>query len=251
MRVLIVEDEKLAADRLEELLKEIDGSIVVEARLMSVESSVSWLRDHKPELAFLDIQLSDGLSFSIFDEVEVTCPIIFTTAYDQYAIKAFKVNSVDYLLKPIRTDELRASLQKYRSLHAGPRLDLEELVRAMRGSDAGFKKRFLVQFGEKIRKVQTEEVAFFYAMEKSVFLATFDNKTYPVDFTLDKLAEVMDPEKFFRINRQMMISFDAIRNMIPYSRSRIKIELHPPEPASVEALVSVERAAAFKRWMDK
>ncbi len=195
--------------------------------------------------------MRDGLSFSIFDAVEVTIPIIFTTAYDQYAIKAFKVNSIDYLLKPIRIDDLRASLRKYRNLNSASRPDIEELLRNFRGKDAGYKKRFLVQFGDKIRKVQSEEIAFFYAMENSVFLTTVENQTYPVDFTLDKLVPIMNPEQFFRINRKMIVNFGAIRNMIPYSRSRIKIVLHPSEPNDVEALVSVERTSAFKEWMNK
>jgi len=250
MNVVIIEDERLAADRLEELLKEIDSSIAVSARLVSVEQSVAWLRAHTPDLIFLDIYLSDGLSFSIFDAIDVASPIVFTTAYDQYAIRAFKVNSIDYLLKPIRAEELRSALRKFRTVTASNRLDMEEVIRTIRDKDDGYKKRFLVQFAGRIRKVQAEEIAYFFAMEKSVFLTTFENKVYPVDFTLDALEPIMDPSSFFRINRKMIVSFDAIRSMVPYSRSRIKIELHPSEPAGVEALVSVERSGAFKRWLD-
>ncbi len=251
MKAVIIEDEPLAAERLESLLKDVDPSLDVVARLDSVSSAVSWLRENRPDLIFLDIQLSDGLSFSIFESVRVESPIIFTTAYDQYAIRAFKVNSVDYLLKPIRKEELRGSLEKLKGLRHSLRPDIDELVSVMRTRQVEYKKRFLIQFGERIRKVQTEEVAFFYALEKAVFLTTVQNHTYPVDCSLDALESMLDPEKFFRINRKMLISFDAIRTMIPYSRSRIKIELHPGEPNGVEALVSVERAAAFKKWMDK
>ncbi len=251
MNIAIIEDEPLAAERLEHLLKDIDPAIVVSARLTSVSTSVEWLQKNRPDLIFLDIQLSDGLSFSIFESVRVESPIIFTTAYDQYAIKAFKVNSVDYLLKPIRIDDLQGSLEKFKSMGDALHPDMEELVRTLRSRTTEFKKRFLIQFGEKIRKVQVEEIAYFYALEKAVFLLTHQNHAYPVDFTLDALEKMLNPEQFFRINRRMLISFDAIKHMIPYSRSRYKIELAPREPNDLEALVSVERAAAFRKWMDK
>ena len=250
MNVVIIEDEKLAADRLEALLRDIDPGMEISARLMSVEASVDWLQKHTPDLIFLDIHLSDGLSFAIFDLVDVSSPIVFTTAYDQYAIKAFKVNSIDYLLKPVRIDELRASLRKYRTIHAGNRVDLEDVLRAVRDRTPVYRKRFLVSFADKIRKVETEEIAYFHAMEKSVFLTTAENKSYPVDFTLDALESLLDPAAFFRINRKMIVAFRAIRHMVPYSRSRIRIDLQPAAPRDIEALVSVERAAAFRDWMN-
>jgi len=250
MNVAIIEDEALAAEHLERLLSDLDPTIVVSARLTSVSSSIAWLRNNRPDLIFLDIQLSDGLSFSIFESVRVESPIIFTTAYDQYAIKAFKVNSVDYLLKPIRSEDLQVSLTKLKGMGKSLQPDIEELVRALRSKTAEYKKRFLIQFGEKLRKVEVEEIAYFYAMEKAVFLMTHQNHAYPVDFTLDALEKMLDPARFFRINRRMLIGFDAIKNMIPYSRSRIKIDLAPVAPHDIEALVSVERAAAFKKWMD-
>jgi DNA-binding LytR/AlgR family response regulator len=251
MTVAIIEDEALAADRLEGLLRQIDPSITVAAHLTSVESSRAWLRDHRPDLLFVDIHLSDGVSFEIFEDTGITVPVIFTTAYDQYALRAFKVNSIDYLLKPLRADDVRESLRKYRNVSTVARIDVEEVLRTLRGTEGGWKKRFLVQVGEKIRKVPVEEIAFFYALEKSVFLVTTQNTTLPADFTLDHLMDVLDPDRFFRINRKMIVCFDAIRTMTAYSRSRIKIELHPREPNDVEALVSVERAQAFRRWMDK
>jgi DNA-binding LytR/AlgR family response regulator len=250
MNVAIIEDEKLAAERLAALLTDIDPSIAILAQLPSVEASIAWLREHTPDLLFLDIQLSDGLSFSIFDAVDVRVPVIFTTAYDQYAIKAFKLNSVDYLLKPIRKEDLRGSLQKYRDLKGAYTIDFEELLRTLHGK-AAYKQRFLVQYAQKIRKVESGDVAYFFALEKGVFLVTGQKETLPVDYTLDRLEELLDPTKFFRINSKMIVAFKAIRHMIPYSRSRIKIELEPPEPKTVEALVSVERSAAFKEWLDK
>ncbi len=251
MKTIIIEDEKLAAERLEELIHDIDSSIEISAKLTSVEQSIKYLKQNKPDLIFLDIQLEDGLSFSIFDKVEIDVPIIFTTAYDQYAIKAFKLNSIDYLLKPIKKDELRESLNKYKNIKTSYLMDFEEIIKGIQGKEISYKKRFLIQYGQKLKKVEIEEIAYFYAMEKNVFLTTLTGSSYPVDYTLDKLQEIIDPEIFFRINRKMIVGFNAIKNMIPYSRSRIKMELNPPAPKDVEALVSVERSSSFKEWMDK
>ena len=251
MKTIIIEDEKLAAERLKEIINEIDPSIEIADTLSSVEQSINYLKQNKPDLIFLDIQLEDGLSFSIFDKVEIDVPIIFTTAYDNYAIKAFKLNSIDYLLKPIKKNELKDALEKYKSIKSSYLMDFEEIIRSIQSKDINYKKRFLIQYGQKIKKVETSETAYIYALEKNVFLTTSSGNTYPIDFTLDKLQEVIDPEKFFRINRKMIVGFESIKSMIPYSRSRIKIELNPTEPKDVEALVSVERSSAFKEWMDK
>jgi two-component system, LytTR family, response regulator LytT len=251
MKTIIIEDEKLAAERLEELIKEIDPSIEISAKLTSVEQSIKYLKQNKPDLIFLDIQLEDGLSFSIFEKVDVDIPIIFTTAYDQYAIKAFKLNSIDYLLKPIKKEELREALNKYKNIKTSYLMDFEEIIRNIQNKEISYKKRFLIQYGQKIKKVEIDEVAYFLCNGEKCFSNNIIRQYFPIDFTLDKLQEVIDPEKFFRINRKMIVGFDAIKNMIPFSRSRIKIELNPPEPKDVEALVSVERSSAFKEWMDK
>ena len=251
MRAIIIEDEKLAAERLEELIQEIDPSIEISAKLCSVEKSIEWLKFNRPNLIFLDIQLEDGLSFAIFETIDIDVPIIFTTAYDQYAIKAFKLNSIDYLLKPIKKEELQEGLSKFKNIKTSYMVDFEDLIKSIQNKEVNYKKRFLIYYGSKIRKVETVEIAYFYAMEKSVFLTSLTGNTFPVDYSLDKLQEILDPENFFRINRKMIISFKAIKSMIPFSRSRIKIELVPPESKDIEALVSVERSAAFKEWMDK
>jgi len=251
MKVVIIEDESLAAERLEGMLKEISADIEVLAKIASVSEATSWLSVNRPDLIFLDIQLSDGLSFSIFENVTTDAPIIFTTAYDQYAIKAFKLNSIDYLLKPVRKSELADSLEKYKRLKPAASFDFEELLRQIHPAEASYKKRFLVQYGQKIKKVETEEIAYFYAMEKSVFLTTGGGQTYPVDYTLEKLQEILNPEDFFRINRKLLIHFKSIKNMVPYSRSRIKIDLDPPGPKTIDPLVSIERSSEFKNWMDK
>ncbi len=252
MNVIIIEDEKLAAEKLTEMLGRLDPAIAVMAQIPSVEASVRWLVEQSPDLIFMDIQLADGLSFEIFDRVEVRAPIIFTTAYDEYALRAFKVNSIDYLLKPVRMDDLRGAMAKFRELRTPQgKQNLDELLRSLKEGGTAYKKRFLIQLGEKLHKVETAQIAYFYALEKGVFLVTGQRETLPVDFTLDALEEILDPERFFRINRKMIVACDAIRQMVAFSRSRIKLELSPPEPKSVEALVSVERSRGFKEWMDR
>ena len=251
MKAVIIEDEKLAAERLEGLIKEIDSSWEIIAKLPSVEQSIKWFKNNKADLIFLDIQLEDGLSFSIFEKIKINTPIIFTTAYDEYAIRAFKLNSIDYLLKPIKKSELTESLQKYNNFKAPLLMDYKEIFESLLKKEINYKKRFLIQFGQKIKKVDTDEIAYFYAMEKSVFLMTFQKSSYPIDYSLDKLMEIIDPEQYFRINRKLIVNIKSIKNMIPFSRSRIKLVLEPTEVKEIEALVSIERSADFKKWMDK
>lgn len=251
MKTVIIEDEKLAADRLEELILSIDPSIVIVEKISSVEQSIKWLKKNKVDLIFLDIQLEDGLSFSIFDKIQIDTPIIFATAYDQYAIRAFKLNSIDYLLKPIKKNDLTESLNKLKKLNSSDLNDYKDIFESILKKEIAYKKRFLIQYGQKIKKVDTNEIAYFYAMEKSVFLVTFHNNTYPLDYTLDKIINLTDPESFFRINRKLIVNISSIKNMIPYSRSRIKLVLEPPITNEIEALVSVERSSDFKKWMDK
>jgi two-component system, LytTR family, response regulator LytT len=251
MNAIIIEDEPLAAERLQELLREIDPSLRIEAHCQSIEASVTWLKTGTPDLIFLDVQLSDGLSFAIFDEVQVDAPIIFTTAYDEYALKAFKLNSIDYLLKPVRKDELRAALEKFRKGSARRTVDIATLLRSLPGGSAPAKKRFLIQFGDRIKHVETDDVAYFFALDKTVFLVTKQGQKYPLSLTLDAIEEMVDAQAFFRINRRMIISFHSIRQMVPFTRSRIRIDLQPSEPPEVEAIVSVERTASFKRWLDQ
>ncbi|HYQ59376.1 MAG TPA: LytTR family DNA-binding domain-containing protein, partial [Draconibacterium sp.] len=222
MKVLIIEDEHFAAEKLEQMVLEINPSISVAAKTGSIKESVKWLMNNSVDLIFLDIQLSDGISFSIFEQVMINTPVIFTTAYDQYAIKAFQLNSIAYLLKPIRRIELEESLQKYQTLKSAFSIDFETLLANIQGREPDYKKRFLIQLGEKIRKVEIGEIAYFFVLEKAVYLRTFQGKSYPVDYTLDKLESLINPEKFFRINRKYIVSIDSINNMVAYSRSRVK-----------------------------
>lgn len=250
MNVLIIEDESLAADKLEMMLKEIDHSISIKAKLGSINESVKWLFQHTADLIFLDIQLSDGISFSIFEQVSLNTPIIFTTAYDQYAIKAFQLNSISYLLKPIRKNDLAESLKKYNTLKSAFSIDFEMLLANLQGKEPDYKKRFLIQIGEKIKKIEITEIAYFYVLEKGAYIRTFHGNSYPIEFTLDKLENILNPEKFFRINRGYIVNIDAINNMVAYSRSRIKLELKPKADNEFDTIVSIDRSADFKKWLN-
>lgn len=250
MKVLIVEDELIAAEKLEKMLLEVNPDMKVMAKTGSIKETVNWLMMNTVNLIFLDIQLSDGLSFSIFEQVSINTPVIFTTAYDQYSIKAFQLNSVAYLLKPIRKKDLIDSLNKYQNLKSAFSIDFESLSSLIKGQEVSYKKRFLIQIGNKIKKIDVAEIAYFYVMDKAVFCKTTNNNDYPVDFTLDKLEQLIDPATFFRINRKFFVSMDSINNMIAYSRSRVKLELKPEPSNKNETIVSVERSANFKKWLN-
>lgn len=250
MNVLIIEDEKIAAERLEGMLLELNDSVHVLAKLGSIKESVKWLMANTADLIFLDIRLSDGISFSIFERVTIDTPIIFTTAYEQYAIKAFQLNSIAYLLKPITRKELAESLEKYKQLKSAFTIDFESLLEQIQGKEPAFKKRFLIQIGEKIKKIETRDVAYFYAFEKGVYLKTFQENMYPVDFSLDKLQQMINPTVFFRINRKYVVNIDSISTMTAYSRGRIKLELKPPADDEFDTIVSIERSSDFKKWLN-
>lgn len=248
--ILIIEDEHLAAKRLIRLLKEIDPQINILDTIDTVKNAVTWLQTSKADLIFMDIHLADGNSFSIFEQVQIDTPIIFATAYDQYAVKAFKVNSVDYLLKPIEKEDLARSIEKYRTSRTGlqPQV-IAELLNSLQEPQSHYQKRFIVTAGDKIRSIVIDEVAYFFGQQKYVFLISKDKRKYIVDYTLGKLEDLLDPEQFFRINRQFIIGFGAIQNMYAYSKSRIKIELDPP--SEIEAIVSIDKAKRFKEWLNR
>jgi two-component system response regulator LytT len=256
MKVLIIEDESATARRLQKLLSEIDPEIQVLAIHESIAQAVDWLKiNGEPDLMFMDINLSDGLSFGIFEEIEVNCPVIFTTAYDQYAIQAFKVNSIDYLLKPVNRESLSESLGKYHKLNQYAetskndfnKLDLAKLATALGIRKPDYMKRLVVRYGEVIKAIEIKDVAYFYSDEKIVFMTLKEGKTYPVDFTIDHLEQRLNPEEFFRINRKFLVNYHAIEKMISYSKSRIKLTLNPP--CELEAISSTERSGEFKEWL--
>lgn len=250
MTILIIEDEEPAFKRLQKMLKEIEPTHTLVNQIVSVSSAIKWFAENEsPDLIISDIQLSDGISFEIFKQVKITCPIIFTTAYDQYAIEAFKVNSIDYLLKPVKKEELEKAVDKFksRSASAAPAIDINKLLQSLQPATADYKKRFVVRYGEHIKTIDIEEVVYFYTEDKATFLCTKDARRFVVDFNLDNLESVLDPKIFFRINRQYIISIHAIAEMFSYSKSRVLIKLNPA--AKHETIVSTERSADFKHWL--
>ena len=250
MNVLIIEDEKIAAYNLEKMLHQIDININVQNKIDSIEESVKWLSNNAVDLIFLDIHLADGLCFKIFKQIKIKTPIIFTTAYDQYAIKAFKVNSIDYLLKPIEIQELEKSLEKFKELNQvqiAKTIDFNALNNFY-NKKIEYQERFIVRYAQKIKSIKTNDVAYFYIDAESVFICTKDNNNYPIDYTLDKLENIIDPKEFFRINRQFIVNISSIENMHSLSKSRIKIELNP-KPDN-EIIVSYSRMSDFKKWLN-
>ncbi|GGK58319.1 LytR/AlgR family response regulator transcription factor [Rufibacter glacialis] len=259
MKILLIEDEYLASEKLEAQLLRYDPSIEVLGTIDSIRNAVKWFEANPaPDLAFLDIHLSDGNSFEIFQKVDVKCPIIFTTAYDEYAVKAFKVNSIDYLLKPISNEDLGAAMDKFKALHqsqpAAPVLDMQQIMALISKGSASatvphYKNRFLVKSGQKIRSVSTDEIAYFYAEDKIVFLITTAGHRFITDYTLDTLQEILDPEQFSRLNRQFISHIHAIDEIHPYLKGRLKVYVKPT--IDKEIIISNERAAAFKEWLGK
>lgn len=251
MKVIIVEDEKPAANHLKWLLGNIDPSIEVIEQIDTVRNAVSKLPGSNADLIFLDIQLADDLSFQIFEQIELSTPIIFTTAYDQYAIKAFKLNSIDYLLKPIDAQKLAAALEKYRSFKHAFQSDNElyrEMLNTLQHKNEP-KKRFMVEAGKKIKTIKTEDVAFFFSEDKNTFLTTFENRTYPLDQSLEKVELSVDSSVFFRINRKFIVQIDAIEQIYYLSNSKINLELNPAPEG--DTIVSIRRLKAFKEWLEQ
>ena len=255
MKVLIVEDEQLAAKRLEKLLLDSNYKIEVLAKLDTVERTISWLDEEESvDLIFMDIQLADGLCFDIFDFVQVKCPVIFTTSYDQYAIRAFKVNSIDYLLKPLDPGELYNAINKFNYLaksftetKSPESLALQEAIKMLKKKS--YKERFIVKVGEHIKSILVEDINHFVSKEKATFAHTHNDRKYLLDITLDQLMEMLDPQKFFRINRQYIISIDGFDDIISYSNNRLKIHLKFDK--TMDAIVSRERVQDFKKWLDR
>lgn len=251
MNILIIEDELSAAKRLHKLVSELRPHAHILDSLDTVEASLDWLNKHAaPDLILLDIHLADGSSFEILQQHPLDTPIIFTTAYDEYALQAFKVNSIDYLLKPIKRGELDQALAKYEKQIGTPTaqaVDYQALAKAMQAEQMQYQKRIVLRFRQSIKAIEIDEIAYFFIESRVCLLRTFEGKTYPVDFNLDELEEKLDPQRFFRANRQCIVSIEGIGKMHTYSKSRIKIELKPP--ADFETVVSSERSARFKKWL--
>jgi len=233
------------------MIRTIDPQIKVLAKLESIEEAVNWFNHHpEPDLILLDIHLEDGLSFTIFEKVTVKSPIIFTTAFDEYAIQAFKLKSIDYLLKPVTQEDLEAAIRKYKDWNASnsQTIDVHALYDIIARKNKVYKNRFSVTVGQKIRTIAVEEIAYFCSEEGITFMVCRDHKEYSIDYSLDKLINELDPVQFFRINRQFIISLKAIGNVHIFPKSRLKLEMVPP--SRYEIFVSIDRVVKFKEWLD-
>jgi DNA-binding LytR/AlgR family response regulator len=252
MNILIIEDEPHAAERLISLIKQ-QMTVNVLAELDTITRSVAWLQTNPaPDLIFMDIQLADGISFQIFEQVKIKTPVIFTTAYNEYALKAFKVNSIDYLLKPIDAGELQVALTKWKGLTApttAPDKMMESIAYAMQMLTKKYKERFVLKVGEHLRTVEVGDVLFFYSQEKTTFAHTKDSRKSILDFTLDQLEELLDPRSFFRINRKYIIALSALQDMIHHTNSRLKVKLKGSDDSDI--IVARERVQDFKDWLDR
>jgi len=249
MKVILVEDEKHARDNLEHLLLNIAPEIEILAKLESVKRTVEWLQNNRADLIFLDIHLADDLSFKIFEQIKVTTPVIFTTAYDKYALKAFKVNSIDYLLKPIDEDELAASIEKFKSTQAATKVDYSQLQTMMTQPQKSYQQRFLVTRRDKIKSLTINQIAFFEGEDRYVYLINKEGNRFIVDYKLSDLEEILDPKTFFRLNRSFIAHFDAIDTITGVSKSRLKVDLSPK--AKRDIIVSSANTKHFKAWLNK
>lgn len=250
MKILIIEDEKPAAKRLIKLLQEHFPEEELIGNIDSVTRAAAWLSENPdPDLIFCDIQLADGISFEIFEQTPVKSPVIFTTAFDQYAIKAFQVNAIDYLLKPIDPEDLAKAVEKFRYRQIKPQVNLDLLKELLNTENKTYKTRFLVRFGEKIQSVPTEEIGFFFSEERVTFLQTFSGKKFVLDATLEQVEGQVNPKDFFRLNRKYIASFQAIEEVLTYSNSRLKVILRGCSDSDI--LVSREKVSELKDWLDR
>lgn len=249
MKIVIVEDENLAAEKLERYLLKYDTSIEILQVLTSIRDAVSWFNEHQDfDMVFMDIQLTDGLSFEIFHQTKINSPVIFTTAFDEYAIDAFKVNSVDYILKPITFTDISKAMNKFKSLKTlyGVEEVMENVTEMMTKNKK--KDRFLVRLGNHIHSIKTEEISLFYAEGRTVYLVTKENKKYILDYKLEDLSKVLDEKVFFRVNRTFIVNIQSIHDVVVYSNSRLKIST--PFKTEKEIVVSREKVGAFKTWLE-
>lgn len=255
MKIVIIEDEELAASRLERMILQYDPNINIMAKLESVEESIDWFNNNEdPDLIFLDIHLEDGLSFAIFENVNISSSIIFTTAFDEYAIKAFKLKSIDYLLKPIVQEELNNSIMKYKDLtgiNSKPQVDISSLLQLLnnnQNTQTEYKNRFAVQVGTKMKSFGIDEISYFFSENGITFLATNGKSLYSIDSSLDKLMSQLDPKEFFRVNRAFLVKHSSIQNIHVFPKSKIKLDLIPA--TAKEVYVSQDKISQFKTWLD-
>lgn len=254
MEVLIIEDEEPAAKRLAEMLAQYEASIRVPATLSSVKDVVNWFSDHRqPDLILMDIHLSDGLCFDIFKQVQVQCPIIFCTAYDQYVLDSFQVHSIDYLLKPVQYQKLEKSLQKMEAIRSqmkpsGNDRDFNELINIIKSSQNQYKSRFMVKTGNRIKAVKSSDIAYFVSRNKVTMLVTREKQQFPLDYTLDDLMTMLDPVVFFHVSRSLIIHIDSVKEVHPHFKGRLSLLLTPE--LDEEVVISSQKTPLFKAWLD-
>jgi DNA-binding LytR/AlgR family response regulator len=260
MKILIVEDEDLAVKKLTKTVNSVDENAEIIGVADSIKTTVEWLDTHPtPDLILMDIELADGQSFEIFNLTQVKSPVIFTTSYDEYALQAFKVNSIDYLLKPVQKEDLEVALNKYRQLknlyHQDEKkaddVSIDKLIKELQQKlqPKEFRKRFLVKHAQKLVSIETDEIAYFFSDGRLNFFKTYDNKKFVVDYTMDELEEMLDPDKFFRISRAFYVAINSIDQIHDYFGNRLMLHLKPA--VDKEALVSREKVSDFKKWMGK
>lgn len=252
MNILIIEDEAPALNRIKKMVMEVEPNSVIIGTADSIESAVTlFSKNHNIDLALMDIELADGQSFEIFNRVSITCPVIFTTAYDEFALKAFKVNSIDYLLKPIDKDELKKAFEKFKNFNQKNSFDerLKNLLQNLQEEKVKYKNRFLVKLGQKLISISDDEIAYFYSQDKLCFVLTKSSNKYVVDYTLEELAKILQPEKFFHLNRKTIASISGISDVHTYFNGKLKVELLPK--FEEETLVSREKATEFKEWLGR
>lgn len=258
MKILIVEDEELAVKKLKKTLMSVDDKATVVGEADSIKSTVSWLENNpSPDLILMDIELADGQSFEVFNQTNVKSPVIFVTSYDEYALKAFKVNSVDYLLKPVQKEDLQQALDKYRnikSMYAKEQekdLNIDSLVKELQQKFLikEYRKRFLVKHGQKLVSVEVDDIAYFFSDGRLNFFKTFDNRKFVVDYTMDELSSMLDSDKYFRISRSFYISVNSVEQIHDYFGNRLLLHLKPA--IDKEAIVSREKVSEFKNWLGK
>ena len=245
IKVLIIEDEILIAKRLKKMIESIEPEMNVIEVIDSVKNAITYLSDNIPNLIFLDINLSDDYCFKIFDEVNVTCPVIFVTAYSEYAIKAFEVNSIDYLLKPISIPNLKKSIDKYKCLTTFP-----NYTKMMIDMESRYRNRFLVKLNNQLKSISIDNIAYFFSEDKLTFACLNDGKKLPLDFSLKKIEEEINPNNFFRINKKYLISLNSIDEMYYVSKSKIKLQLKPTVEKEI-IFVAIEKIGTFKVWLSR
>jgi DNA-binding LytR/AlgR family response regulator len=250
MKIVFVEDEQLAAQKLLRTLEEIVPNIELLGIIPSVEKAVNYFsQPTNAELIFMDIQLDDGICFEIFEKIELVTPIIFTTAYDEYTLKAFKQNSIDYLLKPIKKDELKNAIDKYDKIHK--RINFVDLQKAISTFKTDkYKERFLIKVGEHFKSLEIKVANCFFVKESYTFISTLGGRSYGLDYSLDRVENLIDPKDFFRVNRNLIVRYDAIENINIYSSNRLKVKIKDFNEIE-DIIVSRERVKIFKEWMDR